>query len=307
MGSLGLWIFATIVVLIGYGIFIVIRKAIEKATALKQPDLQTPLPEFKETHGLRQQLNSIAFHAPHNISERFEEMCILHPLQYKNDPTLPEVIANYKSLLNGEILDVEGRHVPSVKINGARNPDYQTYLESQKKALAKAQVARVGVNQELGRLDRLDAEDNARADLLVELLKMNIPVSVLNGALVDEKINEYTAEDWKDFGKIVKDYLSEYPEEIVAEFMCAFHSHKIVFDSDKMEQFAIFRKYQVPMRVVKEIIQDRITVIQAQKIMILVQRDDYKWDEAIQEVIEEDLKEAAEQDLRSTYRNALNA
>jgi hypothetical protein len=206
----------------------------------------------------------------HNTSERFEEMCIRNPLQYKDDPAVAEVIAEYRALLSGRLLDIEGRHVPSVLINGVRNPDYETYLKAQKKALTRAQTIKSGVCSELKRLDRLSKEDDARADVVVKLLQMNLPLPVLNGAVRDEKLNTYTAEDWVKFGRCMKVYLSEYPEEIVTEFVETFDAHEIIFDSDKMEHFSIFRKYQVPMKVVKEIVLDRITVDQAQRIMVLV-------------------------------------
>jgi len=306
MGSIWLWIVCAIVVLIGYVIFHFIRKVLERATALKQPDLQTPLKEFKETNGIRQHLSKNSIAVPRNISERFEEMCIRNPLQYKDDPAVAEVIAEYRALLSGKLPDVEGCHMPSVLIDGMRNPDYETYLKAQKKALAGAKATKSGVCSELKRLNRLSKEDNARADVVVKLLEMKLPLPVLNGAVRDEKLNTYTAEDWVKFGKCMREYMSEHPEEIVAEFVETFDAREIIFDSEKMENFSIFRKYHVPMKVVKEIVLDRITVDQAQRIMILVQESEHTWDEATQEILEDDLKTATENDLRSRYRSALN-
>jgi hypothetical protein len=295
------WILAIVVVGIGYVIYLRIMRSIEKRIALKNPILTTPLPEFKESNAIGARLTSRNLKAVESISERFERMCILDPLTYKDDPAIPEVIDQYKRLLRGEIKDPEGRHMPSEILNGTRNLDYETYIAAQKKVLDKA-----GCRETL-RLKRVNQEENLRTDFTIKLLEMKLPVEVLDAVLSDEKMNAYSAEDWKGLIKAVRGYLEEYSAGVVSAFLEQFNEIKILCVADKMETFAIFSKFNAPMEIVTEIIRERITLDQGVRVATLVVEERYTWDEAMEEVLEEDLEKATEADLKKKYQSMLNA
>jgi hypothetical protein len=295
------WILAIVLVTIGYVIYSIVMRILSKRIALKSPTSDTPLYEFKESHATDSRLAAGALKVIENISERFERMCILDPLTYQGDPSLPTVIEQYKKLLSGKIKDPEGRHMPSEYLNGHRNPDYETYIAAQKRVLGRA-----GCRETL-RLKRVNQEEDLRTDFTVKLVEMKFPIEVLDAVLSDEKMNAYSADDWKKLTKAVKGYLEddEYSAEVVSEFLNQFNEIKILCDSDKMEAFSVFYKFSAPMNIVTEIIRDRISLEQGVRITQLVVDQRYPWDEAMEEVLEEDMDKATEADLKKKYRQLL--
>jgi len=298
-GSIWLWVASTVLVLIGYAIYCAVKSALEKRVALKDPTSSTPLPEFKESYATDRLLISTAIKTIENISERFERMCILDPITYKDDPTISAVVDQYKKLLRGEIKDPEGRHMPSEILNGKRNLDYDTYIAAQKKVMGNAG------RRECLRLKRIDQEESIRADFVIKLVEMDFPVEVLDAVLSDEKLNAYSAADWKNLTKAVKGYLDDNSAEAVSEFLCQFNEIAILCDSEKMEIFSVFYKHAAPMPIITEFVRGRISLDQGVRITQLVMQEKYDWDEATEEVLEEDLERATEADLKKKYRKML--
>jgi hypothetical protein len=294
-----IWIGSAILVAIGYLIFCKVKKVLDKRFALKAPIATTPLPEFRESHATDSRFIAKAISTIENISERFERMCVLDHFAYKDDPSIPTVIDQYRKLLRGEIKDPEGRHMPSEILNGNRNPDYDKYIAAQKSVMGKT-----GCRESI-RLKRINQEDELRVSFVTKLLEMKFPEAVLGAVLSDNKLNSYTADDWKRLTKTVKGYLEIYPAEIVAQFLSYFDELSILCDSNKIETFSIFYKYDAPMPIVSEIIRERITVDQGLRITKLVINEKYDWDEAMEEVLEEDTQKATEEDLRKQYRQML--
>jgi hypothetical protein len=293
-----IWIFAIIAGLIIYVIFSIINKTLSKAIAPKTPTLSTSLDMFKESGSIDTRVAQHGLKVVENISLRYERMCIIDPVKYANDPSLPEVIEQYGKLLRGEIKDPEGRHMPSEMINGARNYDYERYVKAQKKGSK-------GLVRECRRLKMVNAEEDLRTDFILKLTEMGLPVEVLNSALSDEKLNKFSTEDWKILVTKVKEYLSEYRAEAVAEFLENFHDIKILTDEEAMESFTLFRTHDAPMPVVVEIVRGRITVDQGVRIVNLVVVEEYSWAEALDEVLKEDHKAARAEELRDKYRAAV--
>jgi predicted DNA-binding protein (UPF0278 family) len=58
---------------------------------------------------------------------------------------------------------------------------------------------------------------------------------------------------------------------------------------------------------VVEIIRDRITVDQGVRIMKLVIDSSYEWDEAVQEILEEDFEKSEVEELTAKYRSMLKS
>jgi len=61
------------------------------------------------------------------------------------------------------------------------------------------------------------------------------------------------------------------------------------------------------MEIVTEIIRGRITMDQGVRVATLVVEERYTWDEAMEEVLEEDLEKVTEADLKKKYQSMLNA
>jgi hypothetical protein len=293
-----LWIVAIVIVGIGYLVYVCVRRVLDKRYALKDPTLETPLTEFKESCAIDTRLAHAPLSVTSNISEAYERMCVVHPLEYKDDPSVPGVIAQYKKLLSGELQDPEGRHVPSEYLLDHRNLDYETYILAQKKALGKDGR----LCKEAKRLKAVNEEEDLRTDFTVKLIDMGFPAEVLDAVMSDEKLNTFKAADWKKLTGAVKEYLSEYDVEIVTEYLETFHDIKTLANGDKMEAYATYRKYSVPIEVVVEIVRGRITVEQASRIIKLAIDEDYQWEQAVTEVLQEDADRSAEKDLRDRYR-----
>jgi hypothetical protein len=295
------WIIGIVLTLIGLLIYLAIRPLIDRVYAAKSTDLNTPLEAFKESSATDSLLNRRGLKVVQNISARYEQMCVIDPLKWKDDSELPRVIAQYRDLLTGKLRDHDGTHMPSEFINGLRNPDYETYIEVQKKVLGKTSK----LTHESRRLKAAIGEDELRADFVVSLLDAGLPADVLNAVVVDEKMNTYTADQWKQFIRTIKSYLDLFPGNLVSEFLEQTHDLKVLLDVQKMETFWTFRKYGAPLKMVNELVANRVTIDQAIRITKLVYEERYDWEDAIEEILEADVAEATADTLRTKYRAQL--
>jgi hypothetical protein len=296
-----IWIFAIVITLIGYIVYSAVKSVLDRHYAPKDPTLSTPLTEFKESAAIDNRLAISHREVIVNISEAYERMCVLEPMEYKNDPAIPGIIAQYKKLLSGELKDPEGRHVPSEFLLEERNPDYDRYINAQRGTGNK------GLRRESRRLKVAIGEENLRNEFTTQLLLMKFPALVINSVLSEEKLNSYSSEDWKKLTQRVSQYCEEYSAEAVAEFLETFHDLNVLLDPEKLLSFVTFRKYSVPVNIVSEIIYGRISVEQAARILKLGVDDSYTWEEAVEEVLQEDADKNAEKELRTQYREMLRA
>jgi hypothetical protein len=277
-----------------------IRKAVSKRTALEDTDLNTDLAEFRESHAVATVIKRGALDLKESIVQKYERMCILEPLANKNDTLIPQLIADYQDIISGKVTDPEGLNIPSEMLLGRHNPDYAKYISNQSMAVSLGAVSDT-LRKENDRVVRLDNEKSSRDQFYAYLVEQGIPLLIVIAALTDEKLNTYTAEDWRSFCRTVKGYLAIAPRNTVQKFVTMFDDKGIVLDIKKFENFVVFDQFEVPEPVLVELIKGRISPEQAIRIISLVQESDYEWDEAMTEVLSEDLDKIEGDNLRKQY------
>lgn len=295
-----------------YVIYGAVKRRVDETYALRNPNISTPLVEFSESNAISSEVSSSTVTPSSNsistsISQRFEKMCLHEPLKYQNDPQLPEVIRQYKDLLDGKILDVEGRHVPSVTINGSPNSHYERYLIGQIKARKAAGLPDLSnsFGRELGRVHNQEKEAELRMQFVVQLMEMGIPTPVVLCLVTDQKLNTYSADDWKRISRAVKEHCNRYPAEVVSAFVSCYDQIDTLVNEDALSLYECYSRWGVPERIRDEIILGRVTTDQAERIVRLVHEQDYLWEDAFEEILSEDIKNAKEEELRDKYLEAL--
>lgn len=296
------FVYFIIAVLVIYFFHSAIQKHVRKMTRLKEVSLDTDLKEFRESHAVSQVISGGKLDLRESIVQKYERMCIVDPVKFKNDPSIPGIIAQYNDIISGKVIDVKGENVPSEFLIGKKNPDYQKYLTCQAKALKMVKPREaIALKVENNRVHRRDAEDTTRTMFIAHLVEQGLPLVLVVGAVTDAKLNTYSEDDWRAFCRIVKDYLQMADREVVMSFVETFDDKKIILDANKFESFMVFYEFDIPQEILVELIRDRITPEQAIRMVSLHQDHQYDWDEAMQEVLEDDLKRASEVDLRKQY------
>lgn len=296
------FVYFIIAVLVVYFIHSAIQKHVKKVTALKDVSLDTDLKEFRESHAVSQVISGGKLDVKESIVQKYERMCVIDPVKYKKDPSIPTLIAQYNAIISGQVLDVKGENVPSEYLIGKKNPDYQRYMVNQAKALKGVKPSEAkALKRETIRVQRRNEEDTTRILFIAHLVEQGLPLTLVVGAVTDAKLNTYTEDDWKAFCRLVKDYLQMADRSVVMKFVETFDEKEIILDANKFESFMVFYEFDIPTEILIEIIKDRITPDQAVRMASLHQDEDYDWDEAMQEVLEEDVKKANEVSLREMY------
>lgn len=296
------WIFAFIVTMIGYTFFALSQRFLKRHHRLKDPTIKTPLKEFPESHRSCKRIKKTTLQC-NNVSEKYERMCMISPREYQDDPEIPKILQTYKKIISGEIPDPKGEHMPSEFILGARNPDYDTYIENQKEALRKVgTIPTAALEKESARLRQVNHVEDMRSDLTVELIRRGIPPLVLEGALSPAKLDSFSAQDYNTLAELTEQYAQQHGEKLTAAFVQLFEDKEVLFNEEKMEQFAVYSKHGAPIAVVKLIVEGAISADQAVKMLALVDRRGYEWDEAVERVTRDTLNEEKERLLRDHYR-----
>ncbi len=297
------FVYFAIVVLIIYFIYVAIHKKVVKATALKPTDLDTDLREFRESHAVSEVINGGQLNLTESVVQKYERMCVVEPFKHRGDPSIPGLIKDYNDIISGKVLDQDGSNVPSEFLLGRKNPDYQTYLTNQARALKKISMVETSnaLRTEKKRVLHRDAEDRARNMFYAQLVEQGVPLLLVSAALTDEKLNTYTENDWRTFCRVVKEYLEMSDRAIVTDFVSTFDDQKIVFDLNKFESFAVFHQFHIPKDILVELVRERVSADQAIKIVNLHDVYEYDWSDAMEEVLQEDLKKSSEEDLRKQY------
>lgn len=280
-----------------------IRKVVSKSMKLKETDLDTDLREFRESHAVSTVVRTGALDIQESIVQKYERMCILDPVAYKNDPAISQVIEDYKNIILGRVLDPNGLNIPSEKLLGVRNPDYDRYLanQSKKQRAASLSDSAKSLSDERSRVSTARKGEALTVTIFSELVELGVPPILAKVAMTEGKLNTYTAEDWKVFSKSITDYLSTSSRSAVTEFVTLFDDQDIIFSAEKFEKFELFYRHEVPSEILVEIIKERITIDQAVRIVSLVQEVECSWEEGMNDILSSDLKENEEEALRKKY------
>lgn len=290
-------IFLTIAAIIIYVIYRAIKGFVSRTFDLKEIDKKATIENLQESHCFSEAVASGSLGNEKNIARLYEEMCVLHPLKYKDDPRIPDIVLRYRSIINGAIADPNGINTPSLILLDQENPDYETYIKNQ----AKYNNASYALKNEASRIKKQKNERDVRNQFFAYIVSQGIPLSVVSSAVTDAKIDSFETKDWQKFIKVVKIYLQASEEHIVSDFVGTFDEKEIILNHKKFEQYVVFKSNKVPNETIIEIIRGRITIDQAYRILSLVEDFQYKWNEAINEVLSEDLKKQEEIDLRKKY------
>jgi len=289
-----------VTVIFGWLIHGWVRKLVSKLYAPKKVSMDTPLSNLKGSLDADLTIKR-GTEDTDNIAYMYEQMCALHPLRYENDPRVPVVLERYRKIVSGEEPDREGRHVPSEKLDGGANPDYLRYLINQRKVLGEPDW----LMKEIKRTEEVVELDDIRSDYLVAMLDMGIPAEIAVGMIRDDRLDTFEPEDWQTFMRKVKGYVSRYPADVVYNFVANISDKETLFDEDKLDTFAVYQEHDAPISMSLEIVQGRITTDQAEKITRLVVEEDYPWDEAMEEVLQETINESKAEELRERYRDSV--
>lgn len=292
-----------IIVLVIYFLYQSINKRVTKQFAFKKAFIDMDLVNLPESHTVSGLISRSNISTPESITQKYERMCILDPVKYEGDASIPETIKKYRDIISGKVLDQKGYNVPSETILGKHNPDYDTYIANQAKAMKRAGSlnATLVFKEENNRNVRIKNEDQVRSEFVAHLVNNNIPITVIGRAISDEKIGTFKSEDWKKFCGSIKEYLQMSTPEVVAEFVSSFNEKAILFNSRKFEVFAIFWNHKVPLKTIIEIIFGNVTVDQAVKMLSLVQDYGYEWNDASEEILSEEFQETRAVGLRKGY------
>jgi hypothetical protein len=280
-----------------------INKKVSKTFEPKDTGINTDLKLFRESHAVANVIIHGALDLRESIVQKYERMCVLDPVSNKNDPSIQKVIADYQDIILGRVLDPEGLNIPSEELLGRNNPDYVKYLSNQARAQKKALFIDPSnaLQKERARHIAETKGNEGINKLFAYLVEQSIPPMIVDAALTEAKANTYTAEDWKIFCKVVLGYLSTTPHNIVMNFVKLFDEKEVIFDTKKFEKFIIYSEYQIPGLILVELIRGRITDDQASRITDLVQQYSYTWEDALSEIIKDDLTIVEENDLRKQY------
>lgn len=284
--------------IICYLIYLKCKKFISKQATLKEPDISTPLPEFKESHKASEIITKKGIPII-KITKLYEEKCIKNPLKYKNDPTIPEIISTYNKIINGEIPDPEGTNIPSEFILNDFNQDYYTYVVNQIKynsALLKEKI----------RLEKMFELKDIKLKLFATLINQGVPPLIAKIATDSEKkLNSFSAEDWITFCNKIKLYCQSDNRITVDTFVEIFDEKNILFDEEKFELFGILTKNKIPINIIKDIILEKISIDQAQRASKLIEKFGLSYQQAIKEILRIDSSNKEADKLRTKYKNLL--
>jgi len=193
----------------------------------------------------------------------YEYTCIYYPKEYAGDPRVPGILANYKSLLNGDILDPKMIHAPSETLidpetkESETNDDYLTYLEGQTKALKRAKLVSEAMTSEYKRVSKLFRENGIIRDFRTELLDQGLPIIYLESAVTTERMQTYKPGDWKDLIEAVASYEEVFDRFSIDEYLKTIQDKKTLIDEDKMRIFdTLYTVEEIDPQLIKTYLND---------------------------------------------------
>jgi hypothetical protein len=295
------WIAAIIISILLILLAKAVSSLVQKINKEKVRDLNTPLNVYSGSSVLDKMFTTNK--APEeSIAMQYERMCILDPRTYKGDPSIPDLIDQYRKIIKGKTLDPKAENIPSERILGELNPDYQTYLAAQRKALALAGYNTVWFDQEWKRVSKVSKIETINQKFTQKLIEFGMPIEMVPFAYSDTRIENWVAADWKKLIKLIKDEseLGDVSQEALGAFILHNEDKEILFSRAKLEAFNLYFQENVPIPLISMYIQNKITEENMYDIINLVQEDE--WSEAIKDVLKEDMDRDEEFDLREAYQ-----
>jgi len=179
------------------------------------------------------------------------------------------------------------------------NPDYLTYLTNQARALGNPKW----INEELQRVERMQETQSLRAEYGKVLQELGMPEVLISSVLTAERLESYTADDWRKLAAFCKEQSQEYAPETLVAFLGTFLEKDIALDPKALEVYAVLTENGVPEKVTEDIVRGKVSIEQAQRIIALVSEEGFEWDEAVSQVTEDDTAIAEHAILRERYRS----
>ena len=241
----------------------------------------------------------------------YEYTCILHPKEFEGNVT--GILANYKDLLSGKILDPDMKHAPSEKLydpnlkEDVPNEDYLTYLEAQVKALKKTASERM--TSELKRIRKLFKETKLLFNFRMELLEQGLSGQYLEPAVTPERIQKYKPSDWKELIDAIVFYESIFECTSIVKFLETMTDKKSLLDEDKMRTFHILYSmekvdpYLIKCYIEEEHEEDITDIVQ--ELGDIKDDNDIPPNEAFNILMERMRQTKEEEKLRSEYSKAV--
>lgn len=293
----------TIIAVVMLFIYYILKRFVEKFISFKEPDITTPLSEFRESHAASVTINRGQFNIQEGIVQQYEKMCILDPISYKNDPSLPGIIAEYKNIISGSILDPQGHNIPSRELLGKHNPDYDKYIHNQAAALNTKTFSHQASTffEEEKRIKENEEKEELKSEIMGLLISQNIPPLVVHSAMTKKKLEIYSSEDWISFYKKVKEYLEISDRSIVTSFVENIDDLSLILDEDMFNKFSIFSKHSLPVAAIMRLITGEITDDQATRALGRIEVLHISFEKALEDILAMDNKKAEEDALRKSY------
>lgn len=302
---MGSFILAAVFVLACWGVLTIIRLILRVADRKTPVSFNTKSTKFSVSSGIDSIFKGNDIEET-NPTILYEELCIKNPLGHVNDPRIPDVISKYRDIIQGVTLDPMGKYAPSEKIGRQTNDDYIVYLKNQKKALSKQGMNAEWMKNELGRMKNLDKANQAVSGFFSMLTEMGMPPVLFPIIVTEERMESYKPTDWKKLIKAIDEYsANDCALQNIGVFFLHYNDENIIYNPEKMYQFDMLLKHEVPIPLAKMVVEDKIDVGTMIEIINKVQHIGYTWEEAIQETLLNILEDQERQELIDTYRKAV--
>ena len=301
-----IWICSAVLVFTFLAIYLQVKKHIV-TPILKDKDatLNTPLSAFRESNTYDSIVKGASDLDIFSISDLFEEMCILNPTSYENDPRIQKVLKDYKDLLKGRIEDPDGTHIPSEILLGIRNSDYGVYLKSQIRALKRSGKDITWFRDELKRFCQNDKEEMFEADFYIMLEKMGASVNHIGALVNDDRMENYSPEDWKILVDKVIVYSEKYSDSDIVYFLDLINDKETLLNDDKMEAFSKLVELGIEEELAAAYIKEEISSDDLEQVSENIARYSMTCEEALEKVLSDKSKSLKTISLQEMYRKKI--
>jgi hypothetical protein len=268
----------------------------------KDATLGTPLTAFRESDKYDTLINGASRNVVVSISQLFEKMCIIDPCAYENDSNITTVIKNYKDLLKGRILDPEAKHAPSEYLEGISNNDYAIYLKAQVRALSKVGKDVSWFKDELKRFAMCEKEELFAADFMISLMDMGAPENLLSSLVNDNRMENFSPEDWKELVAKINEYAKQYPSIDISYFLELVGDKAILLDGDKMESFHQLRDLGIDNELAVAYIRKDMSSEDLAEVSDMVNRYGMNCEEALEKLVTSKKSNLKKETLKRSYK-----
>jgi len=286
------WIIAIVVGVTLYVVHRSSRKLVARSLRGRDPRLSDELSEYDGAHGADQVLG---LEVEQGVARLYEQMCVLEPSKWAGDKRIPGIIKRYSDIVSGREADPQGYNVPSTRLLGRVNPDYEKYLKSQRKHTESTKEA-------LAHARHGQREQDLRDGFHETLLSMGMPEALVEVAATDARIESYTQEQWQDVIAASKRTSEEYGEDVALDMLALFEGVEVLCSEEAAETYDALRKQGVPVDVSRDVVRGVLTIEQAERASDLVEGHMFGWQEAVKTVVSHDSKCDDDELLRTQYR-----